>query len=196
MVDQLTKRSWEIAEELGSPVPEYLKLYESLCDELRECSYPEQYLPVADLAANWIKSRNPYYMDAAILLWSSFEKPITSTLQHEQVAVSKLRWEGDPRGTADKVKKQQIRGAALMIMANLCHAGLSVPQAAKVAENIVNGKFKYTSLAKFYNKEIKPEREAKLYSSWEKHTPNHRDIWLNVVKRVSTKYWLEVIKKK
>ena len=183
LAQERTRRGWDLAEELGTPYPKHKKVWKSVFDELKysEWNDPPAHivnlcLSIAELVSRWAKSRNPYYMDAAIAQCSKWGAPITSTIQHEFIAAAELRIRGCPAGTPNKVKKEAMLESALMLMVNLHIAGLSVAEASRKAQTYSGDTFMASGLARRYGERMRPI-EADMRKHIKKWIPHHKKIW-------------------
>lgn len=180
--DARTRRSWEIAEKLGDPVSRAFQAFEAVCDELRPVAQTSfQYLQIASRVRQWVETRNPHYLDVAVILCGAWSLPITETVQEQLGKAAKLRMTGGAAGTPDKIAKETALGNALMLMANLIYEGLTVPQAASKAAAI-HTTHKASSLERYYSERVrKVGLEAELFTNWERTVPDHREVWLPIV---------------
>lgn len=179
--DESTQRCWAIFEKLGRPVPDHIKAWEAVCDELTEhVTSSFQYMQIAGYVRKWMESTNPHYMDAAVMLCGVWNLPITETMQEQLTRVSRLRLSGDLSGTPDKIIKENALGKALMLMANLIYEGVTQKKAASKAAAAFKT-HKASSLERYYSEQIKPEEEALLFENWRRTTPDHAEIWQPII---------------
>lgn len=183
--DPQTVGCWEIADRLGMPVPEELKAAEAIRDELRpHVVSAVQYLQIAGLVSKWVKTRNPHYMDFALILLSAWDLPITETVSCQLAKVAQLRVTGGAMGTADKIRKEASLENALMLMANMRHAvGLSIPRAAGKAAAVYKS-HRASTLEKYYEDRMLPSREAELWENWRRNCPDHAEQWKPIIEQL------------
>lgn len=162
MVDEITKESWRIAAELGSPVPDALKVYESVLQEFHQGGMPQETVyGTAEFVYEWKVSRNPCYIDFVLLRCSVYGVTPGETLMHEVGEAASLRIHGEPAGTPEKILKESILGIALNLMANLVCMGYPLRTAARMAQtrqkyeaHIVTG-HKASTLEKYYTERVR-----------------------------------------
>lgn len=132
--DEITRESWRIAEELGDPVPDAVKLWQTVQDELRaEMHFPKM-MAVAVLMKRWKETKNPHYVDAAVSICGDEGVTPTAAIFSEVAAVARLRINGSPAGTPGKVLKEGLLDKLLTLMMNLVVAGCRQKTAARKAQ--------------------------------------------------------------
>jgi hypothetical protein len=154
----------------------------TICDELQEFCNPIEFMPIAELVTRWRETKNPHFMDAATILCAKAGVPITPILQREITAAADARINDFPAGTAKKVGKEILLHNALWVMANLHHAGLSIPQASRKAQTFTDNVYTAETLERYYGERMRPKREASLRAQWSKHIPDHREQWQDFIK--------------
>ena len=152
-----THNGWRIADDCGMPCSEAAKVWEMVHLEMKfHCPDFMRGLSIASYAKSWIETRNPYFIDAAVVLCRRSGVDPPPSLMALVGDVAALRFDGEARGgTAAKIRKQNARDYAFNLMANLCAAGASreiaASKAAKYLADIGAGiSYKASSLEKDY----------------------------------------------
>lgn len=166
------RNGWRIAEDCGLPATESEKVWEMVRAEMRfYCPDFMRGVSIAEHARQWIETRNPFHVDAAVQLCGLVGIAPPPTLASLVAEVARLRLAGDVRGgTAAKIFREAAKDHALVFMTNLCAAGLTLEQASiKAAAQLMHPQFgaRYnaSSLQKFYSKR------------WRKMESERREYW-------------------
>lgn len=184
--DEITQESWRIAEELGDPVPEAVKLWQTVQDELRSEMHFPKMMSVAVLMKKWKETKNPHYVDAAICICAEEKVTPTESIVAEVGKVAMLRLKGSPAGTSDKVFKDGLLDKLLTLMMNLHVAGFDLPPAARKAQywhQQVLGKrhYKASTLQKRYEDRVQNTGYERFFkehvSQWEHW---HKPTWTKI----------------
>lgn len=165
---------WESAESCGILVSPTDKICEMIGLEVFHEAGTVPSVQIAGFARAWLATGNSHYLDLATAGCSELEISIPPTLQIELNKAAKERLEGRQRaGTAAKVLKKMAHDRAMVLMANLKAAGLSLEAAAsKAAQHLhMTSKFrlKAGSLERLYVRSNGPEMEKKLRDSHPRH---------------------------
>lgn len=155
------RNSWRISTELGRPPSEAKRLWDALRLEAPFYCPADKFLlgvSIAFHAKSWIETRNPFHIDAAVVLCDLARmEPLPSLAPLiRDVAAKRLNGEVGA-GTAAKIRKENARGNALTLMTILCAAGASLEVAAskaarQLAERHGKALYKASSLDKSYTK--------------------------------------------
>ncbi|MEJ8568281.1 hypothetical protein [Elongatibacter sediminis] len=159
-------------------------LFDSICDELRPYCWPETFLEVAAEVIAWRKSRNPHHIDTAVLVCSQAGAPITPAVQAELARAANLRLTGETAGTARKVRKERVHSWALLLIANLHHAGLDVGTAARKVAGLTHGYYKPSTLEKNFGSRMRQRYEREYKPAWLQNIPNHQSAWREIAERL------------
>ena len=151
------RNQWRISEECGNPPSEADKVRDMVLLEMKfACSNLPRCLSVAKYASDWVSTRNPFHIDAAVYLCSLDGCTPPPALAEQVAAVAKARLFGHSRaGTAEQIFKDNARAYAMTLMAKLCAAGATVESSAsKVAQQLASQTgspvFKASSLERYY----------------------------------------------
>ena len=129
-------RLWRIGEEIGCPTPQYLKVYELVLLEMKARAPFGSAMLVAQLAAEWIRSSNPSFIDQAVAICKAAAIRLPDSLLDEVATVACQRISRAERvGTPDRVKIDLAKSAALLLIANLVHTGGTLSEACSKAAN-------------------------------------------------------------
>lgn len=184
--DEITQESWRIAEELGDPRSESVKLWETVRDELGPKMPFPQMMAVANLMRAWKDTKNPYYVDAAVSICSDCAVTPTPAILDAMATVARLRFDRAPAGTADKVKKEALHDKLLTLMMNLVVAGCELPLAARKAQHWQQKAYgvrhyKASTLQKHYEDRVKNTGFEKFFKDyvgqWEHW---HKPTWTKI----------------
>jgi hypothetical protein len=187
---------WRIGEELGHPMPDHLKVHDLVLTEMKFRAGFQVSLAVANLAEEWIRTRNPYLIDQAVILCANANIEPPSALWAEIAAVARQRFDGNTRGgTPDSVRKHDALEQAFTLMLNLRHAGATVEVAASkaarwLAEAAPGQSVKASTLERRYSEkwlvsaeENGPTREEDFINRWEKTKSEEvKAIWEEALK--------------
>ncbi len=187
---------WRIAEELGQPTPKYLQVHELVSLEMKFRAEFPLAMKVANLAADWIKTANPYLIDQAVILCSDAGVVPSDALWVEVANVARKRFAGEViGGTPDRIKKDDAMAQAFTIMLNLRDSGATMAIAASKAarwlsENAPDQSIKASTLERRYSKtwlaKAKPggpTREEEMIARWkESKTQEVKDTWAALLK--------------
>ena len=174
--DESTQRHWEIAEKIGMPVSDEIKFRETLRDEFaRVSSSPEAYA-VINLLLYWRSTRNPYYLDQAVILCGRLGI-FTEAVHTEIVDCATRRINGSLKGTNEKTEKEKDLSWHFNFMLNLRfrQRGIAIGKAAELAVSAFFTGFpkKKPSMAstieRYYSERYKHDIEPALFESWEQH---------------------------
>jgi hypothetical protein len=181
------KKVWENAEKCGSPYSQARKVWGMLSLELEFSGVPHLDLnAIAWLARQWIETRNPHYIDAALLRCSAAGVSPPPTLLNLMEDVAAIRFAGLERaGTGKRIQDNSIQAEALRIVCCLHLSGLSVELAAsKAAQYIADqrlGKvYKASTLERAYASEFRrgnPSLEEDVRSALERAPREVRNAW-------------------
>jgi len=125
---------------------------------------------MAELLMRFKETNDPHFMDAAIIECETHGIPITATLQRELTVAAKFRMDGIKGKEAKAVKKERVHMNALMLMANLHIAGMSIPDASKKAQTPGKGGYTASTLEKHYRERMRP-MEAEMRKHLAKQSP-------------------------
>lgn len=118
-------------------------------------------MQVAYHAHLWFETRNPFHIDAAVVLCADAGAEMPAALTRLAVEVARLRIAGETRaGTPDEIKRGAAKDFALTFMARLCAAGLpldfaSRKAAAQLQQSVFGATYKASSLEKMYGKHMR-----------------------------------------
>lgn len=174
---ELTQRCWEIAEELGKPVTESMKAFEAICDEMMHVNIERaKVLDIAAHVKSWKETKNPHYIDLAMLMMSEAGCQPTETLATEGNVARLLRFNGSPAGTAASIKNESAEMQALHLMANLIYQGMTLWASAEKAASYYAIKYpsykqkKASTLERFYTRKIRATGiERDFFHAWNKN---------------------------
>ena len=189
--EESAQRCIEIAKKLGMPPKPELETYELIRAELyKEPIDSCEATTLAGLFSQWVKSRNPYYIDIAITKCHKLGIAPSKTMLREVAASSALRLRGAPSGTAKQIIDQNAEALALTWMANMLFAipALSVSAAAEKAAVYYaanfpsNTKKMASTLERYYLKKIRRSgQESEWHSRWRRPEFKHpTDTWIAI----------------
>lgn len=151
------RNTWRIAEECERPCPEPLKVWEIVQLEMKfYCGDFVLGQTVASYAAQWVESRNPFYIDGAVYLCSTAGIEPPPALVALVAEVARRRFIGEQfNGTADQIDRETAKAQALTLMANLRSAGATTEEASSkaarfMADHYSGRPLKASSLQKSY----------------------------------------------
>lgn len=151
------RNTWRIAEECERPCPEPLKVWEMVQLEMKfYCGDFVLGQTVASYAAQWVESRNPFYIDGAVYLCSTAGIEPPPALAALMAEVARRRFTGEQfNGTADQIDRETAKSQALTLMANLRSAGATMEDASSkaarfMADHYSGRPLKASSLQKAY----------------------------------------------
>lgn len=113
---------------------------------------------VPGLIFSWVQTKNPHYIDYAVLLFHKHNIPPTKTVMREVARAAGARTTGSPCGTSNEVRKKGANSTVFVWMMHLVAAGESVESAAEKAAYLYSVEFpglrakKASSLEKEYPK--------------------------------------------
>lgn len=184
---KMMEHAHKVAQDLGRDNPDT-----ELADAVRlemKCSGPWELAIVAsELAYKWRATRNPHYMDLAMLLCQELQVTPSPSLVNASSEAAHERFNGEPKGTPGKVKKESEKWQTFTLMMNLIYHGLTLPKAASKAAHWMkeNGTADYrqaSSLEKQYPKEVRePGIEAEHFTTWDNWlTDSQKEEWRKVI---------------
>lgn len=176
-----------LARDMGM-ADEDLQLAETAQLELKFSGPWELAIAASEMVYRWRKSRNPHYMDLAVLLCHETGiQPPPAVMQAASEAANE-RFNGDPTGTPDKIKKESDKWRHYTLMMNLIYHGLSLPRAASKAARYMKdqGIEQYrhvSSLEKQYPKEVRATGiEKRHFENWDKWLDEPtRQAWRRII---------------
>lgn len=168
--------------------------YEKVFAENRFITTVKNARRLGNLAADWEITKNPYYIDLAILLCDEIKIEITPALQDCITKTAKQRMAGGTAGTLDEIKKGDAKEHTLIFMMNCIYVGDSLPIAASKAVTFHKKTYpelkSYTTLTleRYYRNEIRtPGIEKEYFKEWDalkKMDKNYRKETEDFVKTV------------
>lgn len=145
----------------------------------------------ANLVFQWRASRNPHYMDLATMLCVEANVTPPPALLKGMGEAASERFNGETKGTADKIKKESEKWQTYTLMMNLIYHGLSLPKAASKAARWMKDQgstnYRYvSSLEKQYTAEVrKTDIEKQHFESWDKwQDKTTQQTWLEIIQRL------------
>lgn len=116
------------------PLPRDVAISRFVSLEIEFVSDWESGLKVANMAAKWVKHRNPYYLDLALTYCHQHDIPATPTLWRllGKLAQSRINGEELP-GTPDKILRENAKEQTLVEMVNMIYHGSTLVAAASKA---------------------------------------------------------------
>jgi hypothetical protein len=126
---------------------------------------PMQFNAIFELVIRWLETRDPAFMDHALLYCHGHGLPVRPCLMAHVVDSVKLRqtWEKTEK---PKPQRETIKGEAFQIMANLIARGLKKSHASEIAavwtSDIAGRAIKASTLEAGYNKTAWPKTENEL----------------------------------
>src|SRR5690554_992795 len=99
------EHEWEIAERLDDPVPEKEKVFGLVLLEMKFLADLPTAMAVANLAADWVESKNSFSMDAAIIICRDADITPPPSVRREIAKAAEQRFNdgGLPKNTSKKV---------------------------------------------------------------------------------------------
>lgn len=181
-------RGWRIATDCGLPPSEADKVWDIVWLEMNfYCPDFMKGMSIAHHARCWIENRNPFHIDAAVVLCGQVGIRPPPALAELVLDVARRRLTGEIQsGTPAKIMREAAKDHALNMMVSLCAAGLTREEAAsKAAAQLLHPQFaasyNASSLEKWYTKKWR-DREAQRRDYWA--TPEgaeQREEWLNII---------------
>lgn len=188
------KERWDSAAKQGKPRPEARKLWEQLSLELEFSGKPLAELEgIALYGLRWMETKNPFYIDAAILLCREHGIDPPPSLMQLLAEVAAIRFQGlEKGGTAKKIRNEGIQGEALRIICCLHIAGLPLQEAASKAARYIDdlklGKsFKASTLEREYSTVFRggePNLEAEVRDGWMRMSEADRQEWARLTQEM------------
>lgn len=177
----------KLARDMGM-ADEDLQLAEIAQLELKFSGPWETAMAVSQLVYRWRKSRNPHYMDLAMLVCQETGvQPPPAVIQAFSEAANE-RFNGDPKGKPTTIKKESDKWRHYTLMMNLIYHGLSLPRAASKAARYMKdqGIEQYrhvSSLEKQYPKEVRATGiEKQHFDNWDKWLDEPtRQAWRRII---------------
>lgn len=191
---------WRIADELGDPTPEHLKVFELVRLEMGFRASLEVAMNVATLASEWVTTRNPFCIDRAVVTCFTAGVAPCPSLQHLIAQVAHRRLNGEiSSGTAEKLANEAAKQATLLFIANLIHSGETKEAAcskgaAKHAMDYPDLKrLKASTLDRYYSGAWRtPDkngktREDRTFAAWDKYKDvATREEWARIAQEAPT----------
>jgi hypothetical protein len=193
---------WRIGEKSGLPTPEYLKIYELVLLEMRYRADNETSTAIANAAAKWVESRNPSYLDFAIVACAEkrIEPPLSLLDQIAIAAKHRIDGTGNP-GNPAKAKKQYAKNSVYVFIANLIHSGNTLEHACMkgaiwyVARYPKLKPILASTLEKYYVKEWRSKRsdgntvEESHHSRWENYKTDADKLgWREISEKIPSEF--------
>lgn len=192
-VEQL-RNVWAIGEKIGDPASLKMQVHDLVLLEMKSLTSFEVAMPVANAAANWIESGDPYYINYAIVICHEFQIVPPSSLQKEIYQVAKKRLNGEI--VVDKSKSIVAKAATnstLMFIANLIHSGDTLTAACSKGATWRAQKYstlrsmKASTLESYYTKEWRKKKsrgksfEKIHFEKWDKcKSSEDKTIWSRI----------------
>lgn len=191
---------WRIADELGDPTPENMKVFELVRLEMGFRARFEVAMNVATLASQWIATRNPFCIDRAVVTCFAAGVEPCPSLQRLIAQVAHRRLNGEiSSGTPEKLANEAAKHAILLFIANLIHSGETKDAAcskgaAKHATDYPDLKrLKASTLDRYYSDEWRtPDkkgktREDRTFAGWDKYKDDAtREEWARIAQEAPT----------
>ncbi|MHA7809250.1 MAG: hypothetical protein ACX933_05535 [Marinobacter adhaerens] len=184
---KMLDHSHKLARDLGSANPN-TQLADIVRLEMKHSGPWELAIAVSELAFKWRETRNPHYMDLAMLLCHETSVQPSPALIEAASEAARERFNGEPQGTAGKIKKESEKWRTYTLMMNLIYHGLSLPKAASKAARWMkehgDGVYRQaSSLEKQYPKEVrKTGVEADHFANWDQWlTDDNKQAWLKAI---------------
>jgi hypothetical protein len=124
-----------------------------------------QFFAIYELTIRWLETRDPAFMDHALIYCHSHNLPVMPCLMAHVVDAVKLRqtWE---KAQIPRPQRETIKGKAFQMMANLLARGIKKPHASEIAAiwtfDVAGRGIKASTLEKEYNKTHWPKFESEL----------------------------------
>ncbi len=190
------ENTWRIADELGDPTPEYLKVFELVRLEMGFRAKFEVAMNVASLASQWITTRNPFCIDRAVVTCFAAGVEPSPSLQHLIAQVAHRRLNGEiSSGTPEKLANEAAKQTTLLFIANLIQSGIDKPVAVskgatKHARDYPDLKrLKASTLDKYYVAEWRSQgadgltREERTFPRWSEYKDDSaREEWARIAR--------------
>jgi len=112
-----------VSKQLDIPVNIALYTYDKAITELKFITTQKIAAQLAELSASWKKEKNPYYIDLVSIICNEANITPTPALQDCINEAAKARFYGELAGTPDKIKTENAKSAALLIILNCIYAG-------------------------------------------------------------------------
>lgn len=185
-----TRNCWRISTDCGNPPTDAHKVWDMVWLELQfHCSDFRTATSIAYHSRQWMESRNPFHIDAAVMLCSDIDISPPPTLAELVADVARRRMAGQiSGGTPESIFKEAAKDHALSLMTNLCAAGLTRAEAAsKAAAQLLNpifgAHYKASSLQKEYRKDkSRRATEAKRREYWKSaEGAQQKAEWLSII---------------
>ena len=178
-------RTHEIARELGI-VNDAQNARELVQLEMNHAANYDLACALGWMAYKWVRERNPYYMDFAVVRCTDAGVAPSQTLQRCITDAAMLRLEGAPSGTAEKIRRESAKWMAFVLMMNLRYHGEPLSRAASMAAQWMNDSLgkanKASSLEKLYQNEVKgPGIEAQYFASWSQYKEPLDPEWMQTI---------------
>lgn len=152
-----------------------LVLAERVLSEMRSRAPFELALFVSNAVHNWRTTRNPHYMDLALMACKQHEAMPSPAVLEAATEAAELRFNGEASGTAEKIITERAKSEALLLMANLIYNRLPQHVAASKAaaqHQKAHPKLKpikASTLERYYAKQFtKTGQEAELFACWDR----------------------------
>lgn len=190
------ENAWRIADELGDPTPESVKVFELVSLEMKFRAKFEVAMNVASLASQWIKTGNPFCIDRAVVTCFAAGVEPSPSLQHVIAQVARRRLEGTiSSGTPEKLAVEDAKQRTLLFIANLIHSGETKDRAcskgaARHARDFPHLKpLKASTLDRYYSDEWRTPgldgltREGRTFPRWDEYKDEAtREEWESIAK--------------
>lgn len=140
--------------------------------------------PLAHNFKKWIETGNPHYVDAAMMTCHRAGIEPTPTMRQEQARAAEKRMFGDPPGTANKIRKENLLEHLLILMANMIFQGESPRDAARRAQTAQEKigtelkHYKASTLERYYSERWRNTKlESEFFATCESLGDKHAEIW-------------------
>ena len=191
---------WRIADELGDPTPEHMKVFELVRLEMGFRAKIEVAMNLASLASQWITTRNPFCIDRAVVTCFVAGVEPSPSLQFLIAEVANRRLIGEiSSGTPEKLANEAAKQATLLFIANLIHSGETLDAACSKGAAVHARDFpdlkrlKASMLDKYYVAEWRSQgadgltREDRTFAGWDKYKDDAtREEWARIAQEAPT----------
>lgn len=185
---------WRIGVEVGEPTPAKMQVYELVLLEMRFLAPFEVAKVVAIAAANWIESRDPYYIDHASEICYEFDVTPPNSLQIEISKVEKKRINDEIVTEKSKsIITKAATNSTLRVIANLIHSGDTLATACSKGATWRTQKYsslrsvKASTLEVYYDKEWRTNKYRGITSEevhflrWDRNkSPEDKITWSRI----------------